>query len=148
MWGICEPLKYLCRILLSNFILYERYFTLYETIKQNLTRKRELFMYEYDLLLSQPEEIDFNPHDLTREILQNVRTILTTYKYSVPLDRDLGLNATFLDEAQPRAVALLSSEMADALTKFEPRAKLREVRIEQDSNGKFWPRVKIRLNTV
>ena len=105
-------------------------------------------MNEYDLLLNQPEEIDFNPSDITREILQNVRTILTTYRYSVPLDRELGLNATFLDEAQPRAVALLTSEMTDALAKFEPRAKLREVRIESDSNGKFWPRVKIRLNTV
>ena len=104
-------------------------------------------MTEFDLLLNLPQEIDFNPPDPVREILQNVRTILTTYKYSVPLDREFGIAANFLDESQPRAVNLLASEMADALAKFEPRAKLREVRIESDSDGKFWPRVKIRLTT-
>ena len=103
-------------------------------------------MQEFDLLLNLPQEIDFNPPDTVREILQNVRTILTTYKYSVPMDRDLGISAAFLDEAQPRAIALLTSEMTDALTKYEPRAKLREVRIESNSDGKFYPRVKIRLN--
>ena len=103
-------------------------------------------MQEFDLLLNLPQEIDFNPPDTVREILQNVRTILTTYKYSVPLDRDLGISATFLDEPQPRAIALLTSEMTDALAKYEPRAKLREVRIESDNNGKFYPRIKIRLN--
>ena len=105
-------------------------------------------MQEFDLLLNLPQEIDFNPPDLTREILQNVRTILTTYKYSVPMDRDLGISATFLDEAQPRAIALLTSEMTDALAKYEPRAKLREIRIESNSDGKFYPRVKIRLNNI
>ncbi|MBQ7578198.1 MAG: GPW/gp25 family protein [Synergistaceae bacterium] len=103
-------------------------------------------MQEIDLILDKPQEINFAPVNELQEILQNVRTILTTYKFSVPLDREFGISATFLDEAQPRAIALLSSEIAEAINLYEPRAKLREINFNGDSDGRFYPVIRVRLN--
>ena len=51
-------------------------------------------MAQYTVTLS--SQVDFAPSDEVREILQNVRTILSTRKGSVPLDRDFGLTWPFL----------------------------------------------------
>lgn len=103
-------------------------------------------MREIDLILDKPQEINFAPVNEVQEILQNVRTILTTYKFSVPLDREFGISAIFLDEAQTRATAILSSEIAEAINLYEPRAKLREINFTGNSDGKFYPVIKVRLN--
>ena len=42
-------------------------------------------------------DVDFNPASVVAEVLQNVRTILSTRKGSVPLDRDFGISWEYLD---------------------------------------------------
>lgn len=45
----------------------------------------------YDVLAQPVQGIDFAPASEVAEILQNLRTIITTTKYSVPLNCDLAL---------------------------------------------------------
>ena len=43
------------------------------------------------------EGIDFAPKDILTEIIQNVRTIISTTQFSVPLDRRFGIDGTVID---------------------------------------------------
>jgi hypothetical protein len=56
--------------------------------------------------------IDFAPSGIIEEVSQNVRTLLMTAKYSVPLDRELGIDASFLDRPAPEAMARLRVQIA------------------------------------
>ena len=47
------------------------------------------------------QKINMEPQTVTEEIMQNVAVVLATPKYSVPLDRGLGLNMTFLTSRFP-----------------------------------------------
>ena len=49
--------------------------------------------------------VDFSPQDEITEILQNVRTIMATTKGSVPLDRDFGVSADYVDKPMAKAKA-------------------------------------------
>ena len=91
--------------------------------------------------------IDFGPPDAISEILQNIRMILTTPVFSVPLDRDFGIDFTLLDNPQPMAMAKLSDQIFQAIRKFEPRAEIIEIDYLHDAgdliDGKIVPRVRI-----
>ncbi|MBQ3694240.1 MAG: hypothetical protein II884_05660, partial [Synergistaceae bacterium] len=58
-----------------------------------------------------PEEINFAPANVIEEVVQNVRTICTTSKYSVPMDRLFGVDAVMLDRPTPRAMAAMQAEI-------------------------------------
>jgi phage baseplate assembly protein W len=89
--------------------------------------------------------IDFGATGIA-EILQNVRTILTTPKYSVPLDRNFGLNATMLDAPVPVAQAKLTAEIIAAVHKYEPRVRVTKVLYEGDGQeGILRPKVRVRI---
>lgn len=79
----------------------------------------------YDVLAMPVQGIDFAPTSEAAEILQNIRTIITTTKYSVPLDRDFGINADMLDlpinVAQARAADC--KKLVDKLQSDNQRAK-------------------------
>lgn len=78
------------------------------------------------------------------EIVQNVRTILTTAQGTVPLDRDFGIDLASYDEPMNLAKARLSSAILFAITDYEPRAIVREVQFDEDHQlGKLVPRVYI-----
>ena len=91
--------------------------------------------------------VNFSPGSEAEEVLQNVRTILTTPKYSVPLDREFGIAADVLDAPIGVAQALLSAEITAAIAKFEPRAKVTKVDYEiteaEEGNLKITVQVKI-----
>jgi phage baseplate assembly protein W len=92
------------------------------------------------------EAINFAPPNIVVEIMQNVRTIFTTMKYSVPLDRLFGVNATMLDRAMPKAMAALQAEIISAIHKYEPRCQVTQVKFDGDLDGKLVPRVRIRID--
>ena len=77
--------------------------------------------------------VDFSPGSELEEVMQNVRTILTTPKYTVPLDREFGIAADVLDAPIGTAQALLSAEIIAAVARFEPRAKV--TKVSYDVNG-------------
>lgn len=78
--------------------------------------------------------VDFAPEGVM-EILQNVRTIITTRKGSVPLDRDFGLPWDAVDQPLPVAQMLMRSEVIDAIERYEPRAKVTSVDCAEDVEG-------------
>jgi len=81
------------------------------------------------------------------EIYQNVRTILATPKGSVPLDRDFGVDQTFLDQPTRTAMTMALPSIVEAVEKYEPRVKVTAVTwIESDAmDGRMIPQVRIRI---
>lgn len=99
---------------------------------------------DYTVTLN-PKEINFMPENETIEILQNVYTILSTLQYTVPLYREFGTKATYLDE--PHAVARMkhTKEVIEIVEKYEPRIFVVEVLYYSDENdGKIYPAVRVR----
>ena len=80
------------------------------------------------------------------EVIQNVKTILTTRKGTQPLDRDFGISFDFLDSPVLKTRAMAEQECFMAIKKYEPRAILKEVRWETDIlSGKFWPDILVQV---
>jgi hypothetical protein len=100
---------------------------------------------EFEVLASL-EGVDFAPSSEVAEILQNVRTILTTPKYSVPLNREFGVTAAWLDDPLPVAQAKLTAEIIAAVQQWEPRVSVAQVTYETDPvQGVLRPKVRVRL---
>lgn len=104
-------------------------------------------MAQYTVTLS--SQVDFAPSDEVREILQNVRTILSTRKGSVPLDRDFGLTWTHIDKPMSVAKMLMRSEVIDAIEEYEPRTTVVSVDFDEDTasamDGILKPRVVVQI---
>lgn len=93
-------------------------------------------------------DVDFAPKGLT-EILQNVRTILSTVKGTVPLDREFGVSATYLDAPIPLAQAKLTAEIITAVHRYEPRVQITGVTYIGDGlDGKLAPEVQVKVRDV
>jgi len=81
------------------------------------------------------------------EILQNIAVIIATPKGSVPLDREFGVDYSFLDTPTPKALALFRAEVAKAIEKYEPRAKVIEIDFYADPSSphKLLPKVIVEI---
>ena len=73
--------------------------------------------------------INFAPSE-REEIMQNVRTIITTMKKSIPMFREFGMDK-ILDQPINIVQARITAQVADVIKRYEPRAKL----ISIDYNG-------------
>jgi uncharacterized protein len=82
------------------------------------------------------------------EVMQNVRTILTTRRGTVPLDRDFGISFEFLDSPINTTRAKVEQEIFLQLKKYEPRAILKQILWDTDLllSGKISPTVKVEIN--
>lgn len=100
---------------------------------------------EYDIT-GTLEKVDFGPPDILKEIMQNVKTILTTTKYSVPLDRNFGIAGVALDMPIQAAKAKLSAEIVAAIRQYEPRCQVMSVSFNGNGmDGVIIPTVRIRI---
>ena len=99
---------------------------------------------EIDIMASQ-EKINFAPDTEIEEIIQNVRTICTTPKYSVPMDRLFGVDTAMLDSPTPKTMAAIQAEMIQAIRKYEPRCRVKKVAFEGDNDGKLSVKVRIEI---
>lgn len=97
-------------------------------------------------LIERVGDITMAPANEIEEVLQNVRTILSTVKGSVPLDRDFGIDSSYVDLPMPAAKAKLASEIMEAVKKYEPRATITSVEFEGDENGTLRPRIEVEIN--
>lgn len=94
---------------------------------------------------TQPKEIDFSP-SLIDEILQNVRTILSTLQNTVPLFRRFGVDGSFLDDPMLIAEAKMAAEVIEKVQEFEPRAIIQEVKFDREQyDGQVRPIVYLRI---
>lgn len=89
------------------------------------------------------KDIEFAPANELEEILQNVKTILTTTKYSVPLDRNFGINADLLDSPTNYAKAKLTAEIIETVQKFEPRVRVKKVLYDINMDGQVIPKARV-----
>lgn len=89
--------------------------------------------------------INLKPASELEEILQNVRTIVTTIKGTVPLDRELGISANILD-APINQQSRLVGEIAEAIERFEPRARLRRIEFTGNENGELNPTLTLEID--
>lgn len=81
------------------------------------------------------------------EVMQNVRTILTTRRGTVPLDRNFGISFDFLDSPVNTTIAAAQQEIFMQLKKYEPRANLKEINWDTDVlSGQISPTVKVEVN--
>lgn len=100
----------------------------------------------YDVLAQPVKGIDFAPASEAAEILQNLRTIITTTKYSVPLDRDFGVNAEMLDKPMAVAQAQMQSEIIMAIKTYEPRVTVTGISFTGTDEGILIPKVQVMIN--
>lgn len=81
-------------------------------------------------------------------IMQRVRTILSTVKGTVPLDREFGVDAAPIDTPLPGAMALLTSSIAAAIEAHEPMVKVLSVYFKDDGlpgDGRLTPVVRMKI---
>lgn len=97
---------------------------------------------------AQSGQINFAPESTVEEVLQNVRTLLGTTKFSVPLDRELGLKTSLVDRPTPQAQTLISADIVQAIRRWEPRAKVEKVTFSGDKEGRLIPKVQVRVEDV
>ena len=90
--------------------------------------------------------VDFAPGNVYEEILQNVRTVCTTPKGTVPLDRDFGLDQTLLDAPIAVAKARYTSEIISVVQRYEPRVKVMRVLYDGDgAEGRLNAKVQVKI---
>lgn len=93
--------------------------------------------------------VNIMPSTELEEILQNVRTILSTVKGTVPLDRGLGVDRKILDLPISVAQAKISAAVVKAVNEQEPRVRVQKIFYEQSDaeslDGKLLPTVDVEL---
>lgn len=95
----------------------------------------------------QDSQINLFPKNLIEEVTQNVQMILTSPKYSVPLDRDFGTSHKQLDTPVNVAQPKLIMEIVDAIEKYEPRAEITKInfKVDEAKAGKLIPVVGVKI---
>lgn len=92
------------------------------------------------------EDVEFEldgTMDEADEIMRCLRNLLLTPAGTVPLDRDFGLNNSFLGLPIDTAQSVLAVEMMDKVDKYEPRVSVKEVELIPTAEGKITAKVVI-----
>lgn len=100
-----------------------------------------------EFTVTQSNTINFAPSTEVEEVLQNVATLLGTFRYTVPYDRTLGIDASFVDTPTPVTEARLQAEVINLIREREPRAQVVNVKFKRDNlNASLVPTVRIAIN--
>ena len=75
--------------------------------------------------------IDWNVKFGVNRILQNIVNLLNTFTYEVAYMRTMGLTTTYLDSNITKIQGSLSAEVADLIDRYEPRAKLKSLKLKE-----------------
>jgi hypothetical protein len=87
-------------------------------------------------------QIDFSATG-ANEVIQNVKTIITTPAGTVPFDRDFGIDWSLLDLPIREARAKLTVEYIEKIKKYEPRASVNSISFTANEQGQLIPKVVI-----
>lgn len=91
----------------------------------------------YKISSADEYKLNFEQNDVVQSVLQNVSLILNTKKGTVPMHREFGLPMEFIDKPIDVAEALATTEIAQALEEFEPRAVLDNISFEKTETGQM-----------
>ena len=100
----------------------------------------------YLLTANQKPAIDFAPKTTTEEVLQNVRTIISTIKYEIPLDRGFGIDGDVIDMPMQQAQAKLTQEIFRAVRQYETRAIIESIAFSGDESGRLTPKLEVSIH--
>ena len=100
----------------------------------------------YEISGGETPPINFAPATIAEEVMQNVRMIISTVKYSVPMDRAFGIDGAIVDRPINIAKAHLTNEIFRAVRRYEPRATIEAIDFNGDESGTLTPTIKIRIN--
>ena len=100
----------------------------------------------YIIKMNETPQIDFFPASVIEEVIQNVRTIVTTIKYSIPLDREFGIDGAIVDLPINVAKAILTNEIFRAIRRYEPRAVIESISFQGEETGRLIPTVEVSIN--
>lgn len=91
-------------------------------------------------------ELKIIPTTELEEIAQNILMIITTQKFTAPLDRGFGLSTTQIDEPISAGQAKIAAEIVAAVKEFEPRAQITNVFFDGNfANGELNIRVQFKI---
>ena len=97
-----------------------------------------------EIMAKDTNDFSWQPATEVEEIIQNVRTILTTRRGSVPLDRAFGIDTALIDLPVTAIKGRLTTEIIEAVERFEPRVEVKEVKFTGDAaDGAVYPVVKV-----
>lgn len=91
--------------------------------------------------------INWNPN-YYEEVLQNVNTLLSTVKGSIPLGRKIGIDSDFIDKPVNLIKGQLQVEIIKVLKMYEPRAIFKALTVSFDDNGNLFLEVKIDVESA
>lgn len=98
----------------------------------------------YTVRASDLTDINLTTSDTVTEVLQNIATILSTRKGTVPLLRDFGMSQEFLDRPIEVAKTMIFAEVKEAIDLYEPRAEIVDMTFETDvQTGRLIPAVEV-----
>lgn len=100
----------------------------------------------YEINGGEIAQINFIPATLAEEVLQNVRMIISTVKYSVPMDREFGIDGAAVDRPINIAKAHLTNEIFRAVRRYESRAVIESIDFDGDESGQLSPTIKVRVS--
>ena len=100
----------------------------------------------YEINGGETPPINFAPATIAEEVMQNVRMIISTVKYSVPMDREFGIDGAVVDRPINIAKAHLSNEIFRAVRRYEPRAVIESIEFNGDESGQLTPKIKVQIN--
>lgn len=89
--------------------------------------------------------LKINPQTELEEIIQNVKTILSTPKGTVPLMRDFGVSWNIIDTLTPELEMKIKEEVFTQVERWEKRAKVKTISVEPSQEGK--PKIFVSLKT-
>ena len=100
----------------------------------------------YEINCGEMPPINLAPVTLAEEVMQNFRMIISTVKYSVPMDREFGIDGAVIDRPVNIAKAHLSNEIFRAVRRYEPRAVIESIDFDGDESGRLTPKIKVQIN--
>lgn len=100
----------------------------------------------YEINGGEIAQINFIPATLAEEVLQNVRMIISTVKYSVPMDREFGIDGAAVDRPINIAKAHLTNEIFRAVRRYESRAVIESIDFDGDESGQLSPTIKVQVS--
>ena len=87
-------------------------------------------------------KINYMPDNLIEEILQNGRTILTTFAGTVPLMREFAQDWSLVDRKSTEVTNILLNRLIPLFKRYEPRIRINSLRVElkegEETTGNFY----------
>lgn len=96
-------------------------------------------MATYVMDTGQEMKLDWTAKGVQR-ILQNVRNLISTWKYEVAYSRIKGIDPSIIDRPADVAAALYVAEVYQVVGDYEPRAALQDVQftgVDEEGNMQF-----------